>query len=172
MVIEYTFRVIIFNDFGEEQNLLFSELFNDRFSFRYRFTNVDILMKWLSINDSGVLITCDISREREIKEIDTILEGAHGVLIMCDISREREIKEIDTWLKNILSHRENLRWKIPIILVGYITNDKKSKIPSEELRNLAKSYKLDGYEICNLQTGENVEVIFENLARDCIKRYG
>ena len=70
---------------------------------------------------------------------------------MCDITREREIREIDIWLKNILSYREKgifKNYKIHTILVGYRTNDEKPKISYEEIRNLAKSYKLDGYQIC------------------------
>ncbi|MFX0104354.1 MAG: ADP-ribosylation factor-like protein, partial [Candidatus Hodarchaeota archaeon] len=174
MVIEFTFpKVNIFNDFGDEQFLLFSNFIENKFEPPgHRSTiGIEFMRKTVEF-EKGRLARLSLwvmgGQDRFRYLLRNYLEGTHGILIMCDITREREIIEIDTWLKNILSYREYLIRKVTTILVGYITNDKKPKIPHEELRNLAKSYELDGYKICNLQTGENIEEILEALTRDMI----
>jgi GTPase SAR1 family protein len=169
-------KIVILNDFKEEQLSLFSTFFDLSFKPSYRLSvGCDYLIKSLTINDFGISMRFWVLHieERFRFLLTTFLKGTRGILIMCDITREREIREIDLWLKNILSYRDDYDYyrKIPTILVGYITNDEKPKISYEEIGNLAKSYKLDGYQICNLQTGENIEIIFETLARDLIDLY-
>ncbi|MFW9939442.1 MAG: hypothetical protein ACFFFT_00280 [Candidatus Thorarchaeota archaeon] len=173
-----TFNIVVFNDFKEVQNSLFSNFSNLSFKPSYYISiGYDILIKNLTINDYGVSMRIWVPHMEErfrfllttsLKKFKFITSG---ILIMCDITRE--IREIDIWLKNILSYRDEIfkDYKIHTILVGYITNDEKPKISYEEIRNLAKSYKLDGYHTCNLQTGENIEIIFATLARNLMRRF-
>ncbi|MFX0080431.1 MAG: hypothetical protein ACFE94_01630 [Candidatus Hodarchaeota archaeon] len=199
---DFIFKIVILNDFRRDELLSFQKrAFQNHFfdPKSIKATGFILLFKFLNINGYIVsLSTWVISHEKRFRSLfHNFFVGTHGILIMCDITRERTIIEIDKWLKSTLNlpierpskeidewfnnHPERLIIEkfstlkstlkyIPTILVGYITNNE-PKIQYEEIRNLAKSHKLDGYAICNLQTGENLEIIFETLATDLIKRY-
>ena len=85
---------------------------------------------------------------------------------MCNLTREKNLREIDDWLNDYLNYIYD---KIPIILVGYITDDE-AKIPYNEIRRIAKLNELAGYAICNLQTRENLEEIFKALIKILLKK--
>ena len=183
-----TFKISILNDFKENQFILFSKHFYQCFESKTGLQiGIEILVKDLNINDHRVRSSIWlIYHEKRWKSmIPYFLEGSAGILIMCDISFERSIMEIEEWLKNILDLSINRSSKnngemfdinpeslttlknslIPTILVGYISNDKESKIPYTQIREIAKTNGLDGYAICNIQTGENIKEIFQVLAR-------
>jgi len=96
--------------------------------------------------------------------IPSYVHGAKGVLFLYDVNRESTLLNINEWFQII--------GKIsPVVVVGIIFGpERKRQVVFEEGNKIAESRGMDGFLECNVQTGENVDKVFDTLARLMLKK--
>jgi len=102
------------------------------------------------------------------------VSGSSGGIFMYDITRYSTLKNVEDWLEIF---REEYTAKkqpgetLPIIMVGGKKDlEDKRSIPRTEAKRFVRTQNLFAYDECSAKTGENVELIFEELSRDLLRR--
>ncbi len=92
---------------------------------------------------------------------------------MFDMTRRSSLNSIEGWLEVFKSGLDKSRLDIPILLVGSkLDLADEIKLSRDEVSKQVNSYKLFDYIECSSKTGENVELIFDILVREIMKRSG
>ena len=93
-------------------------------------------------------------------------KGADGGIFMYDTTRYSSLGQIKDWLSIFEYFGSENKSKIPIIMVGgKIDLEDKRSISPEEALELSNTYELKGNYECSSKTGDNVEQIFEIIAK-------
>ena len=93
-------------------------------------------------------------------------KGADGGIFMYDTTRYSSLSQIKDWLSIFEYFGSENKSKIPIIMVGgKIDLEDKRSISPEEALELSNTYELKGNYECSSKTGDNVEQIFEIIAK-------
>ncbi|MCK4479820.1 MAG: GTP-binding protein [Candidatus Lokiarchaeota archaeon] len=102
--------------------------------------------------------------------LPSFAKGADGGIFMFDITRYSSVKEIEDWLSIFEYFVAESQIEIPIIMVGGKSDlEDNRSVQIEEAIELVNKYKLHGYLECSSKTGENVEEIFESIAKKMIE---
>jgi len=133
---------------------------------------VDFKVKTVFVGDKEVILKIwDFEGVERFKFLfPTYVRGAQGGLFVYDVKKESSLRSIDKWLSII---RKEIRPKdeFPIMVVGIKPGIMKDRqVSAEEGMEIARSRGLDGFIECSVETGENVEEVFETLARLMIDR--
>jgi len=97
-------------------------------------------------------------------------KGADGGIFMYDITRYASIKDIKDWLSIFEYFVSEDQVKIPVIMVGgKIDLEEKRSVTPEEAMQISETIGLKGYFECSSKTGENVEELFDFIARKMIE---
>jgi len=96
--------------------------------------------------------------------LHSYVHGANGGLFLYDVNRKSTLLSIDEWLQII-------RKTSPVVVVGIIFGpERKRQVDFEEGNKIAESRGMEGFLECNVQTGENVDRVFDTLARLMLKK--
>jgi len=170
-----TMKMIVFGEESVDKyktSLIQRFLTNSFVSDQTMTIGVDFEVKSLSIDGQKVKLQIwDFGGgERFRFLLPTYARGARGGLFVYDITNYSSFAHIDDWLSII---RKEDRAKIPILLVGILSNEKnKRQVSAEKGKEIAKSKNLNGFIECNLKTGKNVEKAFEALTRLMVANKG
>jgi len=163
-----TFKIILFGDPGVPKTRLTQRFLNDLFDSDSNMTiGVDFEVKSLIVDGKQVKLQIwDFGGEERFRFLlPPYIRGAKGGFFVYDISNYSTITHIDEWLSVIRKEIKGVD-QFPIIIVGVISEDKNEReIPAEEAIKIAESKGIDGFIECNIKTGENVEMAFEELTR-------
>lgn len=153
-------KVILVGHFGVGKTSLIKRFVHQKFSDDYLTTiGVKIDKKVLKVDEVEVtLIIWDIAGETNQSKIPKSYQlGAHGVLYVFDVTRPstyQNLNEQVTYLKQMLP-------KAPIEVIA----NKNDLISAEECEQLLSKIDHEGIHTTSAKTGENVEAIFESLAK-------
>jgi len=93
-------------------------------------------------------------------------KGADGGIFMYDTTRYSSLGQIKDWLSIFEYFVSKKKGKIPMIMVGgKIDLTDKRSVTAEEALKISSTYELIGHFECSSKTGENVEQIFEFIAK-------
>jgi len=159
------FRVIIFSELGRHKTA-FTErylinIFDSEISLGAKFWIKNLVVGRYKIK----LNIFDLSSEaRDRFSFPSYVLGANGVLFLYDVNRESTLLNINEWLQII-------KKTSPVVFVGVIFGpERKRQVDFEEGNKIAESRGMDGFLECNVQTGENVDKVFDTLARLMLKK--
>ncbi|MFX1269529.1 MAG: Rab family GTPase [Promethearchaeota archaeon] len=167
------FKIVLFGDPEVAKANLAKKFLTDLFVSGTKMTiGVDFEVKSIFVEDKRVKLKIwDFSgEERHRFLLPTYVSGAKGGLFMYDITNYASIAHIDDWLSII---RKEIRpgYEFPIMAVGIKSGVMKDRqVSAEEGMEIARSRGLDGFIECSVETGENVEEVFEELIRLMINR--
>jgi len=135
----------------------------------------EIFIKYITIKDKRVVLQIwDFGGEERFRFLlPTYASGSSGGIFMFDMTRPSSLNSIEGWLEVFKSGLDETRKNIPILLVGSkldLTNDR--KINRDEALKQIKSYNLFDYIECSSKTGVNVELIFDTIVREIMKKAG
>ncbi len=172
-----SFKICVFGDGGVGKTTLIKKYVTGIFSESTIMTiGVDFHVKQIQIDDNQVSLQIwDFAGEARFRFLlPTYVRGASGAIFMFDITRYSSLKNIGTWSEVIDVCTDEITRPLPIVLVG-------SKLDLAEKRAVHSDYGhqlkeenalFTDYIECSSLKGENVDIIFENLAREMLKRSG
>ena len=170
---DFTWKIMMLGDASVDKTSLTIRYISGFFLDDLRLTiGVDFYSK--TSNFQGKKIKLQIwdfgGEERFRFLLPTYVRGAEGGLFIYDITNYASIAHIDDWLSVI---RKEIKpgEEFPILAVGIKSGiEKDRQVSAEEGMEIARSRGLDGYIECSVETGENVEEVFEELTRLMINR--
>ncbi len=156
-------KVILTGNFGVGKTSLFNRFVYDRFSDKYLTTiGVKVNKKVVQIDDHEIsILLWDIAGEITQDKVPvSYFLGAAGIIYVFDLSRPLTFKNMDKdidYLKQLLPNSS-------IKIVG----NKKDLVEPSELTSIVDELTLKCNITTSAKTGENVEELFKDLAREFI----
>ena len=93
---------------------------------------------------------------------------AHGIILIYDVTVKSTYENIKNWIRTI---REEVSPKVTIVLVGNKIDDEENrKVTKEEGEAMAKECGVPYYD-CSAKTGENIELIFQDIGKKTVENY-
>ena len=164
-----TFNIVVFGEPDFQKWNKLSKVFysNTPISDLKSNKGVNFKKKYVSVDGVSYKIQIwDFIGKKEVKKgliVPSYVRGSLGGLFIYDVNDPSSLRCFNDWLRLI---RKGLRKEtyFPIIIVGLIAGEEKNrKVSREEAVELVESSGIDGYLECNVDTGKNVEMMFEEL---------
>lgn len=168
--INYTFKVIMVGDVGIGKTSVIKRYIKGFFEESYRCTlNAEFEVKKINLDAMTAvdLTIWDTSGSEKYRSLTkSYFRDAQGILLMYDISSRDTFLSLSKWIKDI---KDNIDiQKCVIYLVGN-KNDKERKTNIEEGEEASKEIGAHYYEV-SAKEGVNIELLFDKLTRDMIKK--
>jgi small GTP-binding protein len=163
------FKIVLFGDAGCGKTTLAKRFMTNKFISDTQMTiGVDLEVKVLNVDSKSVKLQIwDFGGEERFRFfLPRYVKGAHGSIFMYDITNLASTLHIDEWLSVIRESSESF----PIMLVGGKADlEAYREVSAEEGKELMIKHELDGFLESSSKTGQNVEIIFEELTRIMLK---
>ena len=171
--LELSFKICIFGDPSVGKTSLTKRFTTDQFDEYLKATMGAVInVKFLDIENKRVsLQILDFAGEDRFKFLLPIYaSGSLGAIFMYDITRKTSLDNIDDWL-SVFREGIDEHNNIPILMVGGKSDLEENRaISIEDAANIAKSIGTFDTLECSSKTGENIELIFDTLVKEMIKR--
>jgi len=164
------FKLCVFGDGGVGKTTLITRYVTKVFDEDLKMTiGTDLSVKDVVVDDKKVTLRIwDFAGEERFKILmPSFAKKASGGVFVFDTTRFSSLKNIKDWLSFFEGQ------KIPIIMVGSKTDlVEKRSVENDEAVAMSEEYKMDGYIECSSKSGDNIEQIFEIIARKMMKKAG
>jgi small GTP-binding protein len=158
-------KVILTGSFGVGKTSLFNRFIYQQFSDKYLTTiGVKVNNKIVETDGDKVsMMIWDIAGEVSQDKVPaSYFLGASGIIYVMDLSRPRTFINLETdiqFLKNMLPNGD-------ILIVG----NKRDLVTAEQLESITNGIDLNIDFLTSAKTGENVETLFEDMAKRLIQQ--
>ena len=168
-----TFKIVLFGEPEEAKANLTQKFLTNLFVSDSRMTiGVDFEVKSVVVGGKKVKLQIwDFGGEERFRFLlPTYVRGAKGGLFLYDANKKSSLSSIDEWLA-VIRKEIKVKDEFPIIAVGIISDKvNNQQVSTEEGIKIAKARSLDGFIECSVESGDNVEEVFEALTRLMIDR--
>ncbi len=172
------YKIAIFGDGGVGKTTLVNRYISGKYSEDFKMTiGVDFYTK--SIEVQGIRVNLqiwDFAGEQQFKNLlPNYVVGASGGIYMYDISRFYSLTHIEDWIKLLNKAPDRREEKLPILLVGGkkdLALKGKRVVEEDYATEQGKKFGVFDFIECSSRTGENVELIFYNLALKMLESSG
>ena len=165
------FKICIFGDGGVGKSTLVKRYLSGLFDESTSMTiGLDCYSKKLEFKDITVSLQIwDFAGEKRFRFLlPSYVSGASGGIFMYDITRTTSLNNFTDWL-NVFRNGFNVKnheTKLPIMMVGgKLDLSEKRSIPRKFAEEIVENENLFSYIECSAKTGENVEDIFQEIAK-------
>jgi Ras-related protein Rab-7A len=168
----------IFGDGGVGKTTLVNRYITGKFSEDFKMTiGVDFYTKSIEIEGIKVQLQIwDFGGEHQFKNLlPNYIIGASGGIFMYDISRFSSLTNLDDWLKVLQQAPEDKDNYLPILLVAGkldLESEGKRVVEKEFAYDYGKKRNLFDFIECSSKTGENIELVFDVIARKMLALAG
>lgn len=159
-------KVILTGSFGVGKTSLFNRFIHQQFSEKYLTTvGVRVNKKTLTIDNEDItLMLWDIAGEVSQDKVPvSYFLGTSGIIYVADLSRPLTFK-------NLISDIKLLKKLLPDGIIRIVAN-KADLVTPEQIAEIAASLTQPWDIITSAKTGDNVESLFENLAKKLIEQH-
>jgi small GTP-binding protein len=158
-------KVILTGSFGVGKTSLFNRFIYQQFSDKY-LTTIGVKVNNKIVETDGEKVSMmiwDIAGEVSQDKVPaSYFLGASGIIYVMDLSRPRTFINLETdiqFLKNMLPNGD-------ILIVG----NKRDLVTAEQIESIANGIDLNIDFLTSAKTGENVEALFEDMAKRLIQQ--
>jgi small GTP-binding protein len=167
------FKVPIIGDGGVGKTSLTQRYLHGIFEEKYALTiGMEFYIKKLEVNGKlASLHIWDFAGEEKFRFLlPGVINGANGTLFMFDITRYKTFNNLKKWLAVFNETNRNYGQEVATMLIGSKLDLEQARTVSEtEAMEFVKEHNFYEYIECSSKTGENVELIFEKIARLMLK---
>ena len=171
---EYMFKTCVFGDGGVGKSTLIHRFTTGLFKEDTKLTiGVSLHLKRIEVDGIKVSLQLwDFGGEDRFKILaPNYFNGASGGIFMYDLTRFSSLKSLYTWMEVLKLDLHNEQSYIPLVLAGgKLDLNENRSINTNYGRDLAEDLNFCGFFECSSKTGENVEDIFEYVAREMVKK--
>ncbi|MFX0072371.1 MAG: Rab family GTPase [Candidatus Hermodarchaeota archaeon] len=163
-------KVLTAGEGGVGKTTLLHRYVEGKFSSETKMTiGVEFFLKELNIDGQQVMLQLwDFGGQDRFRFLlESYVIGARGALLMFDLTRTMTLENIEQWV-NICRKEDS---KLPILFLGSksdLVND--ICIKEDYIQELQDHFELFDYLNISSKTGENVELSFEHLTREILKK--
>ena len=173
---EISFKICLFGDGGVGKTTLTMRYLTGLFKFDTKLTiGANFYKKILKFNENTTisLLIWDFGGEKQFHNLFSMyVSGSSGAIFMYDVTRFSSLKNVDDWMKTL---KEGLKEKypIPILMVGSkIDLIKQNKIDMNFPAQVVNKFNFIDHILCSAKTGYNVDLIFNRLTEEIMKKLG
>ncbi|MFX1323208.1 MAG: Rab family GTPase [Promethearchaeota archaeon] len=166
-----TFKIVIFGDSGTGKTTLAHRFLTNLFKQDISMTlGVEFMLKDIEVDGEFVKLQIwDFAGEERFRFLfPSYLKGANGAIFMYDITNYGSLAHVDDWFAIVEEKiaKKEVDNYLPIIFVGgKVDLIHLKEISTKKAMQIAKSKEAHGFIECSSKTGENVNKIFDLLAR-------
>ncbi len=173
-VVERAFKIAIFGESGVGKTALARRYLTGVFETNLKVTmGVEIFVKYLRVSDLKIALQIwDFGGEQQFSFLLPLYsKSANGGIFMFDLCRKSTLLQIDQWLTSFKKGLGPAEPKVPILLLGGKSDLKdKNSVTKGEAQSLVKKYRFLDYFECSSKTGQNIDILFETLVKEILKR--
>lgn len=162
------FKVCVFGDGGVGKTTLIRRFSTGVFEEDLKMTiGADFSVKNVKVEGKPVSLRIwDFAGEDRFRVLlPAFAKGADGGIFMYDTTRYSSLGQIKDWLSIFEYFVSDKKSKIPIIIVGGKIDLENRSVTTEDAMELSNTYELIAHFECSSKTGDNVEQIFEFIAK-------
>lgn len=164
---QYKFKITLFGPGGVGKTSLLLRYIKDYFSNDLKKTiGSNFLIKDVELDGKSIrLLLWDIGGQPQFHKLRTIyFKGSNAALGVFDLSSSQTLLKIPGWISSI---KKTIKKTIPMVLIGNKA-DLEREVDRLEAEDLAKRLNCE-YMETSAKTGENVELVFEKIAKACLE---
>ena len=163
---DYLFKLIVIGDRGSGKSCLILRYTDDTWTDKFISTiGVDFKIKTIKVDEFVVKLQIWDHYLDHCGRPVTRLRGAHGIPIVYDVTDEESFKDVRCWLGDVERYASENVLKVIVGNKSDLTD--KRAVSYEEGKEIADKAGASFIEV-SAKTGENVDTLFSNLARDLI----
>ncbi|MHA2394347.1 MAG: Rab family GTPase [Promethearchaeota archaeon] len=160
---DYLFKIVLLGDNSEGKIAFTQNICHNIFNSDTKLTiGVDFFTKQMRVLDSEIrLHLWDIVGDPRFKFlIPTYCSGANAAIIIYDVNNPYSLDHVSEWADIVRSRADD----IPIMLIGSkLSSEESRSVPRQAGISAVEQFNLSAYEEICLETGENVDHVFEVL---------
>lgn len=160
---KFSKKVILLGHYGVGKTSLVKQFVHQIFSEEYQTTiGVTIEKKVIDIDQTEVsLLIWDIAGESSQAKVPASYKlGAHGIIYVFDLTRPETYASVSDEINALSQSLSN----VPIMVIG----NKNDLLTEKKDISIQDQLPLKPYALCSAKTGENVEQLFFELARQML----
>lgn len=179
MSVDYKWKIIVLGEPAVGKTTLMLKYTEKKFRELYiptvgaQVSKKELVFNGSSENKTAVdLYIWDIAGQSKFLKVRKVFfEGAHGFFLVYDVTNEDSFIKTAKWFKDLKKSRPFKKEFTGILIGNKIDLQAQREVPREDGEKLAKEMNVD-FEETSAKTGENVNEIFERIARKILNKVG
>lgn len=166
---DHLFKILLIGDSGVGKTCLMFRFSDSKFQESYISTiGVDFKMKTLEVDEKKIRLQIwDTAGQERFRTItSSYYRGANGIIVIFDITEEDSFENVKHWLSEI--ERYATDGVVKMLVGNKCDMTEQRAVQTATAEEVAKQLGVAFYE-SSAKTAENVEEIFQRMARDILK---
>ena len=169
-----SFKIIMIGPANSGKTSIVRRYVDKKFNDDYKVTvGFDYMNKEITIGKKKVNIQLwDTAGTEMFQSLSSsYYRNSYGALVVFDVLDRKSFESLNTWINYYREHRDQ-KYEELIYLIGNKIDSKDRVISKKEAMDFMEENNLKEYYESSAKKGDNIDNIFNNIAKDLIKIYG